>query len=325
MNARLHAGAMTGRASLRLPPNPLGPWLNVEATLSEGEGLPKVQSLTVGSVPVPGVVADLALRRALAQWRQRDGQGNPVDALRRILMRDGALIVVYEWNEQLAGQLRQLIVPPEDVARLQAYQGRLVQIAGQDAGRPLPLERVLTGLLALAAERGGDAAAENRSALIALAFFVNGKGLEAVVPASAGWPRPAARHVTLGGRHDLAQHYSVSAALAAAAGSPLADAVGLYKEIDDARGGSGFSFNDIAADRAGTRFGEWAVGQASAGRAQARAGALAASDILPQVSDLPEYLQEAEFKRRFGGVGGAEYRRLMEVIEARVAQLPVLR
>jgi len=37
-------------------------------------------------------------------------------------------------------------------------------------------------------------------------------------------------------------------------GTPLADAVGLWKELADARrGGSGFSFNDIAADRAGTR------------------------------------------------------------------------
>ena len=33
------------------------------------------------------------------------------------------------------------------------------------------------------------------------------------------------------------------------------DAIGVYKEVRDSRGGSGFSFNDMAANRAGTRFG----------------------------------------------------------------------
>ena len=36
----------------------------------------------------------------------------------------------------------------------------------------------------------------------------------------------------------------------------LAQAIGLAKEVADARAGSGFSFNDMAANLAGTRFGE---------------------------------------------------------------------
>ena len=67
------------------------------------------------------------------------------------------------------------------------------------------------------------------------------------------------QNVTLDGREDFAKHFIVSAAIAAFADTALADAIGLYKEIDDARYGSGFSFNDIAADRAGTKFGEKAV------------------------------------------------------------------
>lgn len=53
--------------------------------------------------------------------------------------------------------------------------------------------------------------------------------------------------------------------LAAYAGTPLADVVGLFKEMEDSRGGSGLSFNDIAADRAGTRMGELAVSQQRTG------------------------------------------------------------
>ena len=46
---------------------------------------------------------------------------------------------------------------------------------------------------------------------------------------------------------------------------------------------------------------------------------------MPDVSDLPEFMQEAEFKRRYGGVGGAGYNAMMATIEARVAALPILR
>jgi len=133
--------------------------------------------------------------------------------------------------------------------------------------------------------------------------------------------------VTLAGRDDFPKHFLISAAIASEAGSPLADAIGVYKEIDDSRGGSGFSFNDIGADRAGTRFGE--VASRSPERARKLARALAAgaaeSDFMPDVSDLPEFMQEAEFKRRYGGVGGPGYARMMATIEARVASLPLLR
>ena len=116
----------------------------------------------------------------------------------------------------------------------------------------------------------------------------------------------------------------MSAAIAALAGTALADAVGLYKEIDDSRGGSGFSFNDIAADRAGTRFGERAVAAGQAAPLQTRVAAgLRESDILPATDDLPEFMPEAEFKARFGGVDGPGYRDMMKEIERRVAALPL--
>ena len=118
----------------------------------------------------------------------------------------------------------------------------------------------MQALFQLAAERGGDIGAEHRAAIIVMAFYVNGKGLGAIIPAARQWPTPLPLGVTLADRGDLAQHFTISAALAATAGSPLADAVGLYKELDDSRSGSGFSFSDLAADRAGTRFGALATG-----------------------------------------------------------------
>jgi len=124
----------------------------------------------------------------------------------------------------------------------------------------------------------------------------------------------------------LPKHFLVSAAIAAEAGSPLADAIGLYKEIDDSRGGSGFSFTDIAADRAGTRFGEITAqsGERARKLAQAAASGLREDNFMPAVSDLPEFLSAAEFERRYGGVDGPEYRRMMAEIKARIASRPLL-
>ena len=41
--------------------------------------------------------------------------------------------------------------------------------------------------------------------------------------------------------------------------------------------------------------------------------------------DLPEFMAEAEFKQRYGGTGGAEYKRMMAEIERRIAALPAFR
>jgi hypothetical protein len=126
---------------------------------------------------------------------------------------------------------------------------------------------------------------------------------------------------------DFAQHFAISAALAAGAGGPFADAVGIFKEVEDSRRGSGFSFADVAADRAGTRFGEAATGSAaSAARLQALARTgLREADVMVAARDLPESMSETEFKRRFGGVDAPPYRRMIAEIDARVDALPLHR
>jgi len=130
--------------------------------------------------------------------------------------------------------------------------------------------------------------------------------------------------LTLHGRDDYPQHFLISALLAAEGGGPLANAVGIYKEVMDSRGGSGFSFNDIAADRAGTRFGELAVSDPARMQLALNAG-VGEYELMPDVSDLPEFLAEPEFLRRYGGVGAAAYRNMLADIETRIDNTPLLR
>ncbi|MGS0757098.1 hypothetical protein ACVBEH_22195, partial [Roseateles sp. GG27B] len=104
----------------------------------------------------------------------------------------------------------------------------------------------------------------------------------------------------------------------------LADVIGVYKEVADSHGGSGFSFNDIAADRAGTRFGIRAVQVPRLLQETVLAG-LKEADFMPDVSDLPEFLTERDFLARYGGIGAPAYRQMMANIEARLDTTALLR
>jgi hypothetical protein len=321
-------GTLRLQASAEIPHSPFGRYLNVDAALRETEALPRFDHLKIGRLPVPAAVADYLLREGLRRIEATDRGELAADVVKSASVADGWLTVTYVWSDDIERRARGLLVSPGDQARLLAYRQRLVETVAKAPSR-VSLAALMPPLFQTALERGagGDIAAENRAAIVVLAFYANGTGLAAIAPAAAQWPQAARRTVTLAGRDDFPKHFLISAAIAAEAGSPLADAIGLQKEIDDSRGGSGFSFNDIGADRAGTRFGEIAIGSPERARklTQAIASGVKESDFMPNVADLPEFMQEAEFKRRYGGVGGPGYNQMMARIEARVASRPLLR
>lgn len=320
-------GSATAHATFELPANPVGRYINLDAVFVEGSRLPSVDHLHIGRVPVPAFLCNWLLRRGLAQLENSADYSAAADVIKKVSATPGMLQVAFEWSDAAASQIKSALVPAQDQARWQVYQARLVDLVAPV--RALTLDELLVPLLQLAQQRatGGGAQEENRAMLVVLAFYVNGKGLAALVPAARSWPVPARRKVTLAGRTDFPQHFTMSAVLAATAGSPLSDAVGLYKEVDDARGGSGFSFNDIAADRAGTRLGEMATGRPAGIERlyQAATRGLREADLMPDVRDLPEFMPEAEFRRRFGGVGQPAYRKMIAEIERRIAATTLYR
>jgi hypothetical protein len=326
----LRPGVATVVATAELPANPAGRFLNVRASVHDTGALPRLEDVSIGRLPVPDLLANAVLDRAWAKLQENEDVRAAAAAVKKLGIAETRLDVTFEWRTDLPDRLRTALLPRAEQERLRPYQARLAELTrGGDRAAALSLADLASGLLRLAGVRDADAdaAAENRAALFVLAVYASGKGLASAVPAAADWPRPAARKLTLGGRVDFAQHFAISAALAAGAGGPFADAVGVYKEVDDSRRGSGFSFADIAADRAGTRFGEAATASATSARkvqALARAG-LRESDVMVAARDLPEAMPEAEFKRRFGGVDAPAYNRMIAEIDGRIAALPAYR
>ena len=329
-NVVLRDGSAMLRATFELPANPVGRFVNLDLVLVQTSYLPRVEQLRVGSVPVPAFIGNWLLRAIIQRLKGDADYSATVDVVKQVRASNGVLKVVFEWSDLAASQLQAALVPADDQARWQAYQARLVELTSQQpSGRGFSLDQLLRPMLQLARQRaeGASATAENRAVIVVLAFYVNGEGLGALVPAARAWPAPEQRVVTLAGRTDSPQHFMVSAALAATAGSPLSDAVGVYKELDDSRNSSGFSFNDLGADRAGTRFGDMAAAsdKGAAHLYRQLESSLREPDFFPDIADLPEYMAEAEFKRRYGAVGQPAYRKMLAEIERRIAALPLYR
>lgn len=322
---QLKPGHLVLQASVKAP---LGRWLNLELVFGQARNAPELESVRIGRLPLPTVLAMPLLRGYAARHGVQPDAWLATGWVEKLAIAPGMLTLRYRIDPQTLPRLRAALVAPAEQQRLRAYQQHLADWTLAQQHRSVELAELLVPMFALAAQRsaaGGQAVEENRAALLTLALYASQRPLGMLVPAAYQWPKPVPMVVTLRQRHDTALHFLVSAAIAAEDGTPLADAVGLWKELADARrGGSGFSFNDLAADRAGTRFGELAVHDAA--RLQQRvATGLGDADLLPEVSDLPENLPEPEFMARFGGVGGAGYLRLEAQIEARLNAMPLFR
>ncbi len=125
---------------------------------------------------------------------------------------------------------------------------------------------------------------------------------------------------TLHGRHDLAQHFSVSAALTVAAGPQAAESAGILKEMLDSRGGSGFSFADLSADFAGIAFARRLLDKPSRLADVEKSFRIGDYAISPR--GLPEGLTAAEFTKKYGSLKDGRYLRLQEDIRKRIDSLP---
>lgn len=219
------------------------------------------------------------------------------------------------------------VTPFVDPARLERAHERLVRVSGT-----LPENVSLAELLAQVLPSAADSTPatlpdDHRAALMAMAFYVTRWPIEILVQDARSWPRATPRRVTLGGRRDHAQHFIVSAAMAAAAGSALADGIALYKEFQDGQGSSGFSFSDVAANRAGQRFGTLASGSTTTAIALATRlqSPLTDRDIMPATTGLADNLSAEEFGRRYGSTSSDAYVQVMTDIDTRVNSLSLYR
>jgi hypothetical protein len=327
--ADLTPGLASLTATIAVPPNPFGRYLNITAEVADVPGGIRIESLQLGSLPLPGVLADWIARQVHRSLRRDKTYAALADAFSQVRFDENGATLDYRWHPDLLTRIErksaELLIAPEEQARLLAYAERLDSLLKPyPRGSTVPLVRVASPLFAYSPQAGGDAREENRAALTALAAYLAGISLPRLLEGDSQSIRRAPRVLlSLQGRRDFAEHFTISAALSVNAGSRLANAIGLFKEEEDASMGSGFSFTDLAADRAGVQLGERATGDAAEKVRGLLAAARSDTDLLPDIRNLPEFMPQAEFERRFGPVGSARYQEIIARIDARLAAHPL--
>ena len=308
--------------TLRPPLLPAERFLNLSFTLDQTEGEPRIAAAKIGALPIPPALVEFALAtgiRLVGYEREWNLARHAIRALKFEPERR-RVIVSYVWEPALLERARSVAVSRDDLARMRSAQEMLAAMLDHKAaGSRVALPNVLGTLLDV---NGSDQRENHRAAIFVLAAYLSEKNIAAFIPQAANWPKIRPVTLTLLGREDSAQHFVISAALAAWAGEPIADAIGLYKELADANHGGGFSFADLAADRAGTRFGEL-LNRGDSKLQTLALGNLTDHDLIPPLNALPEYLNERAFRRQFGNPGSPAYQRLSEEIEHRLAAMPL--
>ena len=322
-------------ASVPLSLQSIAGYINFQASLNEAQGLPQVHSLRIGQLSVPDSISQFLTLRVIRWLRSHPQYGSGIDAIEQVRFSGEALKIAYRLQGGLrtSDQYSLPVLSRSEREKIYRYHLFLVENgvrsdSTQSGRENQTLARILQPLMQLAAQHSDNnqAAQENRAAILAATFYILKRPLSYVIPEAVHWPRAKHQTITLDGRHDFAQHFIVSAAITAYADTFLSDAIGLYKEIEDARSGSGFSFNDIAADRAGTLFGERATAnQSTALRIQRWAEqGITDDDLMPAWRDLPEHLPQPVFKKHYGNMDTPAYHHLMDTIEQRVSALSFL-
>jgi len=329
-------------------------WLNLRIVLRPGPGTLQFEAFRVGRLELPGKLVTPLLRLAL-NAALGEGLGDvAVAGVRDLSVRGRSALITVKLtaaerfallarSKKVAGQF----APVGDPARVREHYRALALAA--EAGR-LPergsLVPYLRFALALADRRaaGGavsgavpdelseettdNALAEARAAILALAVYCGHWRVQYLVGEMIkGDLKPLGSRcsqVTLASRGDLRQHFIISAALEVASNSGTAFSVGEYKELLDSNPrGSGFSFDDLAADRAGIRFAVRLLEAAPepAARAALIASLTAEGAVFPDIEGLPEDMSDADFKRDFDDVDSPRYRALLALIDRRIDRL----
>ena len=330
--------------TFELPLNPFGNYINLTGTIIPSQAGLLFHNVSMGSIELPGDVvvsfAEVLLNMLLSG--ERTGT-RLVESIESITVNNSSLTLVYRVIPNLKqifddtkGRVKnirddlELLGDPEIV---NFYYHKLCSFHSEINGIAIgevSLGFYLSEVFSVAQKRsllGKNPVEENKAALLALAIFLGSAKFDSVVGAidkkTFQMCKPAGNNIVLANRGDLRLHFIYSAALKVISNSGLSFALGEFKELlDSQKGGTGFSFADLAADRAGIRFAEQALdSDGGAARVQHMATELAQEKVFfPSISTLPEDMSQHLFEKR-GGIESDYYRKHLTVINDRIDKL----
>jgi hypothetical protein len=338
---RIENFGMVMVATFKVPENPFGHYLNSRIYLVPSDAGLKIRKWFIGKVQIPSTAAHLFLRVVL-NTLLGNGQGSDVlDSIQKVSFQDREITIEltpmtdirFRFNlfKNRMKTIRDNFYPSFDVDLVKLYYEKLIEIEGQfQPGQAISLSRYLSPLFELANQRSkpGTHVRENRAAILALSVYAGHWRFEQFtgdVGSKHISPNPLiTRNIVLGGRQDLRLHFIVSAGIKVIADSGVSFIAGEFKELMDALyGGSGFSFADLAADRAGTFFAQMAVSNDTDAE-KLQQGIMENPEetyFFPDVLWLPEGISQERFQQEFKHVESDQYQALINAIDQQIMHL----
>ncbi len=336
---------MLALISIQIPKNPFGEYINCRIYFSPSDKGLSLSKVVIGKIRIHGRIAIMFLRLAL-NIILGNGQGNDIlSAVKAVSFKDKIAYVHFTplpdikfrfnmFKDRLK-RIRDIVNPISDKALVRKYYLRLIETERKfEPGQKISLAEYLAPLFELANQRSksGNHTQENKAAILALSIYAGHWRFEQFtgkVGTTQIRSNPLIRkNIVLAGRPDLRLHFIVSAGIKVIADSGVSFAAGEFKELMDAvYGGSGFSFADLAADRAGTHFARIAIINDNEAEKLQQAISSSSKETLffPDISRLPEGISQVQFKRDFGNVKGDRYKSLVQTIDQQIMTLPLYR
>jgi len=306
-------------------------FLNFSFDISPSENLFNISNVWIGYLPIPNWVTDRILPGAFERGVQRYPEyATLLGAVKKIDIAKNKFIVNYHWDEQLSKKIktagRNFLFPPDQQKLLGVYYRALGEMSRSFFWHKVGLQRIIWPIFALAKERsdaGADPIKENRAALFALGIMASGIRANPLLQDDNAEPFRKAYffRLSLLKRRDLMKHFLISSALAVSTNKALSDTIGLSKELDDSDGGSGFSFADLLADRAGVKLAQVATeSEASARKIQAFLSQknIKETDFMPPYTKLPEPITALQFKQEYIDIHNEKYLFVEQELQQRI-------
>lgn len=315
------------KISLFLAKNPFGHYLNFSFNLTKHAGYPVINTLQIGSVKIADEFAGLILENIIKHTPLKEFYILTAQHIRELQIQPKGLLIRYITSDDLSLKTA-LNLNNKNYNSVLFYQQQITTIiAKHDPKWRLSLAELLQPLFLHAFQRStvNTAIAENRAVLIAISTYVNKREIQAFIPFDIGPATQRQYSASLYRRTDMAKHFMVSAVLAATGAESLANYLGLEKELTDSKHGSGFSFIDLAGDRAGLYFGKKAIESNTQARLIQKRMAFIKdyTAFMPEVRDLPENMSNSVFKQRFESVYSVKYQAMLKKIDDRIAKLDI--
>lgn len=327
-----------GAFTINVPDNPLGEYINLTGTVFPSSKGLVLENISLGSLDISGSLAISLIETALNKLIAGDTFGTKlINAIDSVEVDDSTLILSYHSIPGLSkaidstkGQIKEL---RDELAILgnpkvvKNYYEHICNFHSKiDGFGQASVGYYLDTAFSYADKRSyisENPVEENLSALMALAIFLGSSRFDSVVGAldkeTLATCQPRNSQMVLANRNDLRLHFIISAALKVISDSAISFTGGEFKELLDAQdGGSGFSFVDLAADRAGIRFAELALDENGAKRLQQMASELRQEEtFFPSIADLPEGIPQQVFDER-GGIDSDYYKQYLATINQRI-------